>query len=351
MPTQTEVESKLRRSLHSAAAAITVDADWDSFTDRLEEVDGTLPTLRPVVHRRRTVARRPGIVLVSAFAVVLVALGLVSFLSGPGTSTPAASPTANPLDDSLRYVPTFMPDYTPEVRGWFTNGDLVEEGTAEPQPTHVFVTWADESRAESGLVIWPPTDSSADEIGRERDDEGFWVQDFEEYPWLRIRGETPEGLFFMVDGTGDIDRDLVYEVARSIRDGQPLPQGVNSLADVTPTEDQYLSTPIERYWHLFAEGQGNHFDAIAHSAIATTEPIVQLAMFPWSCELIELDASTGALCDPGEWRLVWEATPDVVIGMSTVGFGRDDVIDIANSMELMSATDPRVPPPYATESE
>ncbi|MEX0865592.1 MAG: hypothetical protein WD269_12095 [Acidimicrobiia bacterium] len=285
------------------------------------------------------------------FAAVLVALSLVSLLSSPGTSTPAASPTANPLDDSLRYVPTFMPDYAPELRGWFTDGDLIEEGIAEAQPTHVFVTWVDESRVESGLVIWPPTDSYADEIGRERDDEGFWVQDFDEYPWLRIRGETPEGLFFVVDGTGDIDRALVYEVARSIRDGQPLPQGVNTLADMTPTEDQYMNTPIERYWRLFGEGQGNHIDAIAHSAIATTEPIVQLAMFPWSCELVELDANTGALCDPGEWRLVWEATPDVVIAMFTVGFGRADVIDIANSMELMSATDARVPHPYPTESE
>jgi hypothetical protein len=285
---------------------------------------------------------RPVFVLASGFAVVLVVLGLVSLLNAPGSSTQAASPATHPVDDSLRYVPTFFPEYVGDLNGWFTDGDFVDEGVVEAQPTHVFVTWANEKTVESGLVVWP-TDQY--DLGQEPDAEGFWVQDFEDYPWLRVRGETADGIF-TVDGTGDIDRELVYDVARSIRDGQPLPDGVNELDDVTPAEEQYLDTPIERNWHLFAEGQGNQFDAVAHAAHAATEPVVQLAMFPWSCELIQLDTSAGVICDPGEWRLVWEPAPDTVIAMSTVGFSRDDAVNVANSMQLVSGTDPLVPSPY-----
>lgn len=83
MPTQTEVESKLRRSLRSVAAVTTVDADWDSFSERLEETEGTLPTLRPI-ERRSFAARQPVVVLVSAFIVALVSVGLLGVLSkGP----------------------------------------------------------------------------------------------------------------------------------------------------------------------------------------------------------------------------------------------------------------------------
>lgn len=98
MPTPTEVESKPRSSLHSAAAVTVVDADWDSFSERLEETEGALPTLRPI-QRRSFAARRPAVVVVSAFVVALVSVGLLGVLSEGLTPEISDSPHPNSFAD------------------------------------------------------------------------------------------------------------------------------------------------------------------------------------------------------------------------------------------------------------
>lgn len=100
MPTDTEVEAQLRKALKVAAETTPINADWERFTERMEQAEGTLPTLQPLTRRNRLSAR-PTFVLGSAFAAVVLALGLLAFLSDAG----------DPAQVSDDVVPSFAEQY------------------------------------------------------------------------------------------------------------------------------------------------------------------------------------------------------------------------------------------------
>lgn len=339
MTTTHEVEQRLRHTLGAVADTTAVTDHWTELVERLDPADAIYQTLSPAPPQRRR--SDPVVVFAAAFAVVVVTFGVVASLqlfdrSGSAGSSPGIG---GATADQLRYVPTFLPDSVPPLSGWFTpvNGP-------ETSPSVTLLQWAEAAttRANAGLLVWRDVGPPNDDLGP-ADANGFWVEDFAEsegWPWIRIHGQADEE-FFIVDGTGTADRELVFTVARAVRDGQSLPIDLEEWIDVTPTTE-YTFDPNGSIWYLDGQAQGRHISGRISGGIY--EPLVQLASHPWQCELVSVGTTSGTLCGQGDWTLTWQIAPDATASLQATGPTRDEVVAMAESMVLMTADDPRVPP-------
>jgi len=341
MVTTHDVEQRLRRTMQAMADAAEPADLWPDLTARLAAVPAPARLPEAPMTPRRGI-RRPVVAFAVAFAMVIATLG-VGLVLHPFDATEPGEVARVVSRNDLAWIPLYRPPEMPAYDVGFTN--------ALPDPiTLALVRWADgtETHASSGIFVreWVSEETPDALYGAPADD-GFWENDriSEAGPMLVLVGQRGDGSYFAVQGIWTdgalIDRDLVRDVARAIRDAEPLPPAFREWVDVTPAvSGESVDDPM---WYFTAATP----DHVVYGTVVAriVDPRLEVAKAPWACSVAAVGTVPAAWCwGEGGGTMTWQIADGVAATVSSYDYPADELMAVAESMVLMSPDDPRFPP-------
>lgn len=403
MPTRTELEQELQRTLSQAAGSVRVEDRWDDLVDRMASGDGYARLIVASPPRGRERRWKPAAVLASAFVTVMVLVGLSGLLGGrvpeadsqllgepaqppeatlaePAVVWPPAIPTVEgqteavwhcpevapqdgqPLDpaqvpDEIRYLPA---GDTPVRSAWGVNGG---PGCVR-SPALVAVTFANEQETKVSAVVavwvekptghaWSPEPPSFQGPSATRPGDtvtsvdGFTVRHSpagdDELEAVEIEAVgVVDGLPVWIQSSG-LSPDRLLQVIAAMSANPET--GTVQLSDRFDDLDVVHSRPAhaqvidEIIWYVEGPGIGQSLEVTKNPGF---NPYAKVWSVIGGFQFVQVGETTAVYGGEvgGTLRLTWEVHPGIA---ATVISDRLELNQVAESIIPVDASDPRIP--------
>lgn len=398
MPTRTEIEQELRRTLSQVAGSAQVESRWDDLVNRIESGDERAPSV-VASPRGRGSRWKPGVVFVAAFVTVVVVIGLSGLLGGraPETDSPVGGSTAPASGTTLAVPAVVWPPAIPTVEGqtdavwhcpeidvqpdvqldraqvpddlrYLPTGDAsvrsawgVNYGPGcARSPALVAVTFANEQQTGLSAVVvvwveqptnhhWSAEPSSVKQGSATRPGDTIsWVDGF------TVRQSTAGGVD-QVEAVGIVDGLPIWIESSGVTSDRLL-ELAGTMTATPETGRVHLAETFDEFevvhsgsvdaevadhitWYVEGPGIGQSLEVTTNPAFNPYEIAVGVTN---GLQLVEVGGNPAVLAgeEGGTERLTWEIQQGIEATVIAEG---SELTQIAESLTQVDPTDPRLP--------